>query len=426
LSQRLIIGDTRDVLATLGPASVDLIFTSPPFLALRSYLPADHPDKHKEIGSEATPGEFLDTLLDVVTACERVLAPHGSMVIELGDTFAGSGGAGGDYNPGGWREGQEAFQGSNYRELESTKDCRVTDGSGRPPNLHGKKQPGGPGWPLEKSLCFIPQLFGMSLAYGFNPLTGREIDRWRVRNVIAWCRPNPPVGALADKCRPATSYLTVATKSRSRWFDMDAVRQPAQVQMGRAVPGNNTKGADAASHRFAERVDSNPAGAPLLDWWELPTEPYKGSHYATFPRTVAQRVILLMCPEKVCVKCGEPSRRIVAPTEYTGRGVSDHLGADHRADRPSANSTTLGWTDCDCSDDLPVAPKWRRGVVLDLFVGSGTTMEMAAKLGRDSVGIDLDESNERLVAQRLGLFYEGDELAEENRRRDAYAMENDA
>jgi site-specific DNA-methyltransferase (cytosine-N4-specific) len=63
----------------MPPASVDLVLTSPPFLALRSYLPADHPDKQHEIGSEATPGAFIDTMLDIVEACARVLAPHGSM-----------------------------------------------------------------------------------------------------------------------------------------------------------------------------------------------------------------------------------------------------------------------------------------------------------------------------------------------------------
>lgn len=62
-SATLHIGDVRDVMGTMADGSVDLILTSPPFLALRSYLPADHPDKAKEIGSEPTPAAFLDTLL---------------------------------------------------------------------------------------------------------------------------------------------------------------------------------------------------------------------------------------------------------------------------------------------------------------------------------------------------------------------------
>lgn len=102
MTARFIVGDVLDVLATLPEASVDLVLTSPPFLALRSYLPPDHPDKHREIGSEPTPGDYLDALLDVTEACARVLAPHGSLVVELGDTYAGSGGAGGDYSAKGW------------------------------------------------------------------------------------------------------------------------------------------------------------------------------------------------------------------------------------------------------------------------------------------------------------------------------------
>lgn len=54
-SSTYIIGDVRDCLAAIPDGSIDLVMTSPPFLALRSYLPADHPDKHREIGSEPDP-----------------------------------------------------------------------------------------------------------------------------------------------------------------------------------------------------------------------------------------------------------------------------------------------------------------------------------------------------------------------------------
>jgi DNA modification methylase len=115
VTARYIVGDTRAVLASLPDGSVDLVLSSPPFLALRSYLPADHPDKQFEIGSEATPADFLDTLLDIAELCARVLAPHGSLVFELGDTYSGSGGAGGDYNETGYGTGQNAFDGSSRR-----------------------------------------------------------------------------------------------------------------------------------------------------------------------------------------------------------------------------------------------------------------------------------------------------------------------
>ena len=83
------LGDTREVIATIPDGSVSLVACSPPFIALRSYLPVDHPDKGREIGSEPDPGTFLQTLLALTADWGRVLAPWGSIAIELGDTYAG-------------------------------------------------------------------------------------------------------------------------------------------------------------------------------------------------------------------------------------------------------------------------------------------------------------------------------------------------
>lgn len=133
-SARLLIGDVRDRLADIPDNSVDFLCCSPPFLALRSYLPVDHPDKNKEIGSERTPADYLDVLLDLTGEFARVLAPHGSIAIELGDTYAGSGRAGGDYNSGGLRDGQEAFDGSASRDRQGrTNDSVVRRDDEHPP-----------------------------------------------------------------------------------------------------------------------------------------------------------------------------------------------------------------------------------------------------------------------------------------------------
>lgn len=195
------IGDTREVVAAIPDGSVSLVATSPPFLALRSYLPADHDAKHAEIGSEPDPATFIDTLLGLTAEWGRVLAPWGSIAIELGDTYSGSGGAGGDYNEGGLRDGQNTFTGS-ARSNRGGKGGRhsMIDAA------TGGHHMGGPGWPAAKSLALIPQLYAIALAYGRNPLTGAEspAGRWRVRNVIVWHRPNPAVGCVDD----ATEALT--------------------------------------------------------------------------------------------------------------------------------------------------------------------------------------------------------------------------
>lgn len=406
---RFLVGDVFEKLKTLPDDSVDLVLTSPPFLALRSYLPDDHPQKALEIGAEPTPAAFLDTLLDVVEECDRVLAPHGSLVFELGDTYSGSGGGGGDYLEGGLREGQPGFGGSKERQKEGNA------AHWRKKN-EWKKDDEAIGWPLDKSLTGIPTLFTWSLAYGRNLLRPEHtLDQWRIRNLIVWCRPNPPVGALADKFRPASSYMTVACKSKQRFFDLDAVRHPADPANKRTselkrndIPGRtdqvmNPLGEDG------QRIISNPGGAPPLDWWEVTTQPYKGSHYATWPEKLLIKPILAMCPEKVCTICGEPSRRIVerdADAIAKNLEVRDGRSKDGRGDEhgydsyggfETASTKTIGWSDCGHDS-------WRRGVVLDPFGGSGTTGVVATGHGRDAILIDIDERNAELARERIGMF----------------------
>lgn len=402
-----VTGDTLSTLRALPDGCVDLVMCSPPFLALRSYLPADDPAKAAEIGQESTPGAFLDVLLDVTEECARVLAPHGSLVVELGDTYSGSGGAGGDYAGEGLRDGQPKFEGSAIRNRRYAQRGRALEG-----------------WPLDKSLCLIPESYRFALAYGTNPHTGRETPPWRIRNVIRWCRPNPSPGALGDKFRPATSDLVVACKSGARWFDLDAVRTAAprtdnkrSTSTQYEAPGQPERKTRAADEN-GERIYSNEAGAPPLDWWDdvfdedlwqIPTVPYKGAHYATYPPALVVRPVKAMCPLEVCTQCGEPRRRITKPSdEYVAkRSGVDFLGKSNDRDtglqgerlngRPNAEYVTLGWTDC--GHDA-----YRPGRVLDPFAGSGTTLAVASGHGRDSIGIDLDARNAHLARERVGMW----------------------
>tara|TARA_R110000868_G_scaffold33017_3_gene120257 strand:- start:321 stop:1295 length:975 start_codon:yes stop_codon:yes gene_type:complete len=322
------------------------------------------------------------------------LAPHGSICVELGDTYSGSGGGGGDYLPGGLRDDQPGFGGSTERQREGNA------AHWRAKNAQRDQ------WPLDKSLCMIPQLFAASLSYGRNLLEPtQQFEPWRVRNVVRWVRPNPPVGALGDKFRPATSEMTVACMSRTRWFDLDAVREPAERRASR--DGSSVKIAPVgmtATYDYAKA--SNPAGAPPLDWWEIPTHPYPGSHYATWPPALCVKPIKAMCPLRVCTTCGEPSRRIVEHERTVDAAATPHgksAGALHSGGpmttKFEVTRTTLGWTDC--GHDT-----WRAGVVLDPFGGSGTTGMVATGLGRDAILIDLDARNADLARDRIGMFME--------------------
>ena len=399
---RYLIGDALEQVATLDDNSIDLVATSPPFLALRNYNDLDG-----QWGSEPSPAMFLDNLLDLVEAIGPKLAEHGSIAVELGDTFAGS--------SVGWTAEHDS------------PDHRTP---GRQRHKHAgtnrENSKSGSGWPQAKSLCGIPTLFAWSLAYGRNLLNpDHEIAPWRIRNVIVWARNNPPVGALGDKVRPATSYITVATRSDKRWFDLDAVRTEA-------VTGDRVMWQSAGRVGLGEARDdgnggrfmaNNPAGAPPLDHWH---DEYDGdhtwlintigsslAHYAMWPATLAERLILSMCPGEVCRQCGQPRRRITERSERYAKirsdvgdfnrnrsnGIDDLVaGAVNNRSRDmgrltSAENITVGWSDCGHGD-------YRPGTVLDPFAGSGTTLAVADIHDRDAIGIDLDPANEQLLPER--------------------------
>lgn len=461
-----LVGDVFDRVAELRRrrVRVALVLCSPPFLALRSYLPDGHPLKGSEIGSEATPAAFIDVMLALVALLADVLEPWGSIAFELGDTYAGSGGAGGDYDPDGLRAGQNGFTGSARRDR----------------NEQPRQWSGGQGWPLAKSLAGIPQAFMLSLAYGYNVLDRRGPDspagRWRVRNLKPWIRSNPPVGALGDKERPATSYITVATRDAARYFDLDAVRTPnargaeAHAVTARNGDGQRVNGGDLVS--VGDPKTQNAAGAPPRDWWhhvdavldaclddmagKVPAggngagrhrslhggtdsdgdmttgaqtvgargvhlrrqleaagilrtvdaidqspKGYKGAHYAVWPPELVRLLVDEMCPRRVCSTCGQPSRRLTEnPNAGHGRNPWNGSvpGETGFGNRPNiAERITLGWSACGHGT-------WTPGVVLDPFVGSGTTLQVCSGMGRGSIGIDLDYTNVGLALGRVGVF----------------------
>jgi hypothetical protein len=443
---RLLLGDVRERIAEIADESVDLVCTSPPFLALRNYG-GDDADA-REMGSEDNPADFITNLLGLTAQFRRVLAPHGSIAIELGDTYSGSPQKGFDYDDerqarGGQPKFRQGYVRNDREKRPPQTSGKVGQGTHSNPTLPNKTKDrstgrwgqrldtSGSGWPLAKSLAGVPEAYMLSLAYGFNVLDRRGPDSpaglWRVRNVIVWARPNPPVGALGDKVRPATSYITVACTSAKRWFDLDAVRtehaNPDDAARGRVGNRNEVRAAVGLSSTSAGGVP-NPAGAPPLDWWEdddptghatlvLPTAPYPGAHYATWPPKLAQRLIEMMCPSKVCTTCGEPSRRLIGDVDYVPDKAHRNAGRMFDATRAAEGvnqwegtgqnkgmvrqAETTGWSDC--GHDT-----WRPGLVLDPFAGSGTSLAVATGCGRDAVGIELYEKNAALIRDRVGMF----------------------
>lgn len=404
MSVRYLVGDTREQIQQIADGSVSLIATSPPFVALRSYLPADHPLKHAEIGTEPDPGTFIGTLLELVADWGRVLAPWGSIAVELGDTYSGAS-----------AEGSDQKGSSRYPNGRGQNDLAATA------RKHGS------GWPQAKSLALVPQAFALSLAYGRNVLTGESspAGRWLVRNMVVWHRPNPAVGLLGDKYRPSTSYITVATRSSRRWFDLTAVRTTPSVDPSlMPAAGRQHEKAREQMGRSPDATGKggNPAGAPPLDaWfdehdvWTVTSQPSRLAHFAMWPPRLAERLILSMCPAEVCATCDQPRARIEQQTsEYsTARAaIRDAQKSPNQWDQNVGNRAhgfdgsaatllrnlrtheTVGWTDCGHDN-------YRPGVVLDPFAGTGTTLAVAQCHQRDAIGIDIDERNQQLYPARL-------------------------
>lgn len=454
-----IVGDVFEVLAGMPDKSVHSVITSPPYWRKRRYLPPDHPQAHLEIGQEPSPGEFLAALLRVTDELWRIVRDDGTIWINLGDTAAGSGGAGGDYDEGGQREGQNRYVGTarairdnGNRYAPAKRDVRP---AGRVKTL-GNRQ--AEHMPLRKSVCWIPELFGASLAYGRNLLTGEPCRQWITRPPVVWCKPSPTPGEIIDKFREATELFVWAAKQPRYYFDLDAVRLPA-------VPENqrDTRNQDGPKQRLAAASEAhpirytkrttNPKGAPPLNWWEIPNSGYGGAHFATFPPELLRRPLLASVPAQVCSVCGKGRERIhersweldesrpqakralelaraggLTPAHFeaiAAHGISDvgknkvtQGGAGRNIDGPQnlaadakavlggyfrefigAPLVHVGWTDCGCPNR-----DWVPGTVLDPFAGSGTTATVATGHGRNCISIDFDATNADLARERVGMF----------------------
>lgn len=340
------IGDARVLIDQLPDRSVHLFACSPPFLNLRTYT---DDDDDREVGREPDPAAFLTTLLHMVDQWAPKLADTGSLAIEVGDTLSGS-----------------AFRRTNFGKAEGD-------------------------WPDAGSLCFIPELLGASLAYGRNLLTGEPLQSgpWKVRNKVTWFRTNPPTGSLGDRCRYASSLVTIATRSKDRWWDGTSLRD----------------------HNGSPALDGWPLDIDVpddlpADTWMIPRQPSKLPHPAQWPPELAKRLVEAMCPAQVCPVCAEPRRRIEEVPEevrLANRERSGWATVDGREEVGDWSSTafiravpvTLGWTDCGC--DAGFVP----GVVVDPFAGSGTTLAVANILGRSAIGFDLDPKNADMLTARL-------------------------
>lgn len=283
MSVRVLQGDCRETLKGLADASVNCCVTSPPYWGLRDYGHAG------QIGQEKSPEEFVAALVSVFREVRRVLKDDGTLWLNLGDSYAGSG----------------TGQGPN--------------GSCDPkqPKLNGMKVevPDLPDGLKAKDLVGIPWRVAFAL----------QADGWWLRQDIIWHKPNPMPESVTDRCTKAHEYIFLLSKSARYFYDAEAIaeavaessierlsRPNLENQAGSLrVPGK-TNGPMKAVLRKREKgngesaVDTKMRGYGSCcgvtekrnkrSVWTVTTKPYREAHFATFPPELVRPAILAGCP----------------------------------------------------------------------------------------------------------------------------------
>ena len=382
---KIIVGSTLDVMRTWPSDSIHCVVTSPPYWGLRDY------GVDEQIGLEATPEEFVAKMVEVFRDVRRVLRPDGVCWVNLGDSYNGSGGVGGDGK-------QHTNQGS----------------VDRPDNRQGSPTL------KPKDLVGIPWRVALAL----------QADGWYLRQDIIWHKPNPMPESVTDRCTKAHEYIFLLTKSARYYYDAEAVKEEQsegtfeRFGNGKAPRKTNPKSRTAetgtvlanASYKDATPDSIMPDGKRnRRSVWTVPTAPYKGAHFATFPPALIEPCILAgTSAEGCCPSCGTPWERVVESTKEwasgSGRsgnpinGKQDLSAAETNSTPdvrmgPVVSSTTVGWQPiCRCPRPQP---KPVPCVVFDPFMGSGTVAEVARRNGCHYVGTELNPEYAKLCRKRL-------------------------
>ncbi|QNM94933.1 DNA-methyltransferase [Chitinimonas koreensis] len=343
LENQCYFGDCRELLPAMAQEGLkaQMCVTSPPYFGLRDY------GVNGQIGLEGTPEQYIEHLVEVFRHVRQILSDDGTLWLNIGDSYAGGGNGGG---------GSFAIDGIRGARLGADKNKALR-----------KNARGAVGTCKPKDLIGIPWMLAFAL----------RADGWYLRQDIIWSKPNPMPESVRDRCTKAHEYLFLLSKSPRYFFDSDALREPAaessrqrwtqdiEAQAGSdRVPGKTNGpmkaagGARSSRNSFA-RATKDTSGQsgqkpqhredrPDVHYdqvrnkrsvWTVATQSYSGAHFATFPEALVEPCIL------------------------AGSRAGD--------------------------------------MVIDPFFGSGTTGQVAQRLGRKFIGCELNRSYESLQAQRL-------------------------
>ncbi len=296
-------GDALAELKNLEDESVDCIITSPPYWQVRDY------DHEKQIGHEENVSDYIANLQEIFREAMRVLKKSGTLWLNLGDTYSGSGGG----DKGG---GKEVF--SDYTFRKATK-----------------------GLP-RKSLMNIPARLSIAL----------QDDGWVLRNEIIWHKPNAMPSSVKDRFTIDFEKIFFFTKVSNGYYFKQQKEEMKTIDTSQPRGSKGTLDVKNAGLRKQDNTGNrqytglNARYSTPSDLmrnkrttWTIPTQKRTLEHFAMFPDELVETCIEAGCPPK--------------------------------------------------------------GIVLDMFMGAGTTAIIAKSLGRHYIGIELNQEYVEVARKRL-------------------------
>jgi hypothetical protein len=419
----------------LPDESVDLIITSPPYFALRSYRDGDeHYDG--QIGSEPTPQDFLEALWAATAEMVRVLKPGGSIWVNLGDKYAGSGMGGNTSlaNSKSYLEQRaEGYACTTTRTLAKPETTPAAKGESSGPSLAptstarkttARSRTEREGGIPAKSLMGLPWRYAIGCIDHLGLILRAE---------VIWSKPNGLPESVTDRVRRSHEQWFHFTKQGRYFSAIDEVREAYnEASLSRYAyefghgPAASVAASPSVGDGTGHTATPNPLGKLPGSVWTIPSEPLiipeavqrhydLPDHFAAFPQEWPRKIILGWSPSGICTACGEGRRPVVDVERlphwkggYT-KGAGDNGGVTdggHLKPRTNTINTITGYT-CVCDSDgyrtaqgLPLPPT-RPAVVLDPFGGTGTVAMVARALGRYGISVDLSQDYCRLAEWRI-------------------------
>jgi DNA modification methylase len=288
-------GDCRDIMRrwVSEEVKVQTCITSPPYFGLRDY------GHEGQIGLESEVGDYVRNLVDVFALVRDLLCEDGTLWLNLGDSYSGSG-----------KGPSKSLNGEHHR-LEEKHSKIVPDGL-KPKDLIG-----------------IPWRVAFAL----------QADGWYLRQDIIWHKPNPMPESVKDRCTKNHEYIFLMSKRPRYYYDCDAIKEPVKEDWG------TRDRTDGKYHNEGTGLQPHSGLEKSYEWankrsvWTVTTKPFTGAHFATFP------------PD------------LIEPCVMAGSRVGD--------------------------------------IVLDPFMGSGTTAAVADRLNRLYLGCELNPDYLKLQTERL-------------------------